>query len=270
MFAHIINPVKVERSSDLYIAQPITFETMRIARVFCRQEIDVTQMTTQYPEDRDMIPGHFEITPDLDRSILEIKKFKIPRKLPLIKDILDRLYSQATDEHRYLIYTNPDIALMPYFYQAVSKFIQQDHDAFVIDRRTISDRYSAVDEIPLMYAEIGDSHRGYDCFVFKREVYPRFKLGNICIGTAWVGRALLANMVTYSSHFKEFRNIHLTFHIGDSQTWRNEDYADYSRENRHEYLKIFQQLEAEHGEFDPTWRSYLLDTGAKRQFPNFK
>ena len=269
MFAHIINPVKVDEASDLYIAQPITFETMRIARDFCRQEIEVSQLTTQYPEDRDMIPGHFEITPDLDRSILEIKKFKIPRKLPLIKDILDRLYSHTTDAYRHLIYTNPDIALMPYFYQAVSKFIEQGYDAFVIDRRTISDRYSVIDEIPLMYAEIGDSHRGYDCFVFKREVYPRFKLGNICTGTAWVGRALLANMVAYSSNFREFRDKHLTFHIGDAQVWRNEEYSDYFQENWNEYFKIFSQLEAEHGMFDPVWHSYLLDSGEKRKIPDF-
>ncbi len=269
MFAHIINPVKVEKSSDLYIAQPITFETMRIARDFCRKEIEVTRMTTQYPEDREIIPGHFEITPDLDRSILEIKKFKIPRKLPLIKDILDRLYTHTTDEHCYLIYTNPDIALMPYFYQAVYKFIRQGYDAFVIDRRTISDRYSSVEEIPLMYAEIGDSHPGYDCFVFKRDVYPHYKLGNICIGTAGVGRALLANMVAYSADFRELRDKHLTFHIGDAQTWRNEEYSDDFKENRHEYLKIFPQLEAEHGMFDPVWRSYLLDSGEARKIPDF-
>ncbi len=32
--AHIINPVAVQGSSDLFIAQPITFETMKVARNF--------------------------------------------------------------------------------------------------------------------------------------------------------------------------------------------------------------------------------------------
>jgi hypothetical protein len=270
MFAHIINPVKVENTSDLYIAQPITFETMRIARDFAQQTADVKLYAIQYNDkERIPLPGCFIRVPDLTRSVADIKTFKKRRKLALIKDILDALFKAAEDSD-YMIYTNVDIALQPYFYHSVSRIIQQGYDAFVINRRTIPDRYSSVKEIPLMYAEIGESHPGYDCFIFKRDVYPHYKLGNICIGTAGVGRVLLANMVAYSSKFREFRDKHLTFHIGDAQVWRNEEYSDYFQENWHEYLKIFQQLEVEHGKFDPTWRSYLMDTGAKRQFPNFK
>lgn len=191
------------------------------------------------------------------------------RKLALIKDIIDALYNNAGDAD-YLIYTNVDIALQPYFYLTVSKFIRQGYDAFVINRRTITDKYSHIDDIPFMYAETGEPHKGYDCFVFKREFYPKFKLGTICIGTAWIGRALLANLVTYSSRFKEFREEPLTFHIGDPCPWRNQQFSDYFHENQNEYLKVFQQLEAEHGEFEPVQRSYLLDTGTKRIIPTFE
>ena len=34
--AHIINPVVVSKSSDLYKAQPITFETMKLAKNYAR------------------------------------------------------------------------------------------------------------------------------------------------------------------------------------------------------------------------------------------
>ena len=34
--AHIVNPVKVNKSSDLFIAQPIVFETMRTAAEFAK------------------------------------------------------------------------------------------------------------------------------------------------------------------------------------------------------------------------------------------
>ena len=199
---------------------------------------------------------------------IDIKTFKKRRKLALIKDILDALFDAAGDAD-YLIYTNVDIALQPYFYHTVSEIINKGYDAFVINRRTISNRYSSIDDLPLMYAEIGESHRGYDCFIFRRDVYPRFKLGTICIGTAWIGRTLLANLVTYSAKFKEFKNEHVTFHIGDSLPWRQDEYHDYFQENWNEYLKIFHQLEAEHGGFEPTRRSYLLDAGAKRKFPPF-
>lgn len=266
--AHIIHPVQVDPSSDLTIAQPITFETMRAAREFTGESTDITLYAVQYHDEEHLpLPGCFIRTPDLTRSIADIISFRKRRKLALIKDILDRLYE--TSQADYFIYTNVDIALMPYFYRVVTGFIDQGYDAFVINRRTISDQYSSIDQIPLMYAEAGESHRGYDCFVFKRELYPKFKLGTICIGTAWIGRTLLANMVTYSSRFKEFRDEHLTFHIGDSLDWRRDDYSDYKDRNRNEYEKIFRQLEIEHGEFEPVWRSYLWDAGAKRQFPMF-
>jgi hypothetical protein len=42
--AHIINPVDVGVSSDLFIAQPITFETMRVAREFEYIETDATKI----------------------------------------------------------------------------------------------------------------------------------------------------------------------------------------------------------------------------------
>lgn len=269
--AHIVHPVIVDPSSDLVVAQPITFETMRIAREFVQEggAADVKLFAVQYhDEERVPLPGCFIRVPDLTRSVADVKTFKKRRKLAMIKDILDSLHEAAGDAD-YMIYTNVDIALQPYFYHTVSKIINQGYDAFVINRRTISDRYSAVEEIPLMYAEIGEFHPGYDCFVFRREVYPNFKLGTICIGTAWIGRTLLANVVTYAAKFKEFRNEHVTFHIGDSLPWRSNEYQDYFQENWNEYLKHFRQLETEHGKFEPTWRSYLLDAGAKRQFPLF-
>lgn len=175
----------------------------------------------------------------------------------------------AADSADYFIYTNADIALQPFFYQTVSSIIASGYDSFVINRRTISAHYEQDEDIPLMYSEIGESHPGYDCFIFRRDIYPLFKLGSVCIGTAWIGRALVANMVAYSNKFKEFRDAHLTFHIGDSMQWRQEEYSDYFQENQKEYLKIFKQLEPERGEFESVLRSYLLDTGDKRKIPDF-
>jgi hypothetical protein len=270
--AHIVHPVIIGHASDLVVAQPITFETMRIAQDFAQKDeaADVKLVAVQYhDEERMSLPECFIRVPDLIRSVADIKTFKKSLKLALIKDILDALFDAARDAD-YMIFTNVDIALQPYFYHTVSKIIDHGYDAFVINRRTISDRYSSIDEIPLMYAQIGESHVGYDCFVFKREFYPLFKLGSVCIGTAWVGRTLLANLVACADKFKEFNNEHLTFHIGDSMPWRRNEFCDYFQENRKEYLNIFHQLEAEHGGFKPTWRSYLLDTLPDRQFPNFE
>jgi hypothetical protein len=268
--AHIVNPAVVDSPNDLVIAQPITFETMSVARKFAAGAAAVNLYAVQFRgEARVPLPEGFARVPDLTRSILDIRTFKKNRKLPLIRDILDALRG-AAGAADYYVYTNADIALQPYFYLSVAKIIEQGYDAFVINRRTIPAGYHDVKQIPLMYAEAGDAHPGYDCFVFRSDVYPRFVLGDICIGSAWIGRALLANMAAFSARFKEFKNEHLTFHIGDSLSWRQDDYQDYSRENRKEYVRIFGELEKKRGGFSPPWRSYLLDSGDKRRFPDFE
>src|SRR5579859_690301 len=145
--AHIVNPVKVAPTSDLYVAQPITFETMRRAKSFASGQIEVELYTTQYPEDHEILPDGFTILPNLERSVLDFGHFDSPRKLPVFADILERLYL-ATDSD-YLVYTNVDIALMPHFYLSVAALLK-NHDGLVINRRSIADHYMSVDELPLM------------------------------------------------------------------------------------------------------------------------
>ena len=45
--AHIVNPVTVSERSDLFVAQPVTFETMRRAREAARPEVEVALLTAQ-------------------------------------------------------------------------------------------------------------------------------------------------------------------------------------------------------------------------------
>jgi len=241
---HIINPVIVDKSSDLYKAQPITFETMRIARDFALNGVEVRLLTAQYPEDRALIPEWFQPTPDLERSILDIGTFHKKRKLPLLVDILDRLYT-AAPEADYLIYTNVDIGLMPYFYTAVNHMAEMEYDAFVINRRTIGKEHYHVQDLDLMYCEIGEKHPGYDCFVFKKSLYPRFKLGTACVGANWIGRVLIANLICNSNNFRIFDNSHLTFHLGDDRSWQNPDLNDLHEHNDKELHKILLGYEAE-------------------------
>jgi len=227
--AHIINPVKVRQTSDLYVAQPVTFETMRVAREFAGEEAEVELLSVCYPDGNSIVPDYFTKLEDLSGSVLDIINPERKRKLPLIKDILDRAYSYSAAE--YFIYTNVDIAVMPHFYLAVNEIIQQGFDAFVINRRTISNKYTDKKDIPLMYAETGEPHPGFDCFIFKKEMYKDFNLGTACIGANWIGRVLIANLIANAGNFKIFDNLHLTFHIGDDRSWKNHKFYDYDRHN---------------------------------------
>ena len=175
--AHIINPVVVDKSSDLFKAQPITFESMRIARNYAQQVgIDVDIIASFFPKDEKIVPDYFIKAKPLELSILDIDGVNEEKKLPFIADILERMYRSSNAD--YLIYTNVDIALMPSFYQSVANIIEQKYESFIINRRTIQNRFN-VNQIGLMYSEIGQEHPGSDCFVFTRKMYEKFKLGKI-------------------------------------------------------------------------------------------
>lgn len=246
--AHIVNPILVNQSSDLFYAQPITFETMRRAKQEAKGHVEVELLAALYPEDISVVPNDFIVTPELSQSVLDFGVFENKRKLPILKDILDRLYEASDAE--YLIYSNVDIALMPHFYIAVDKLIDEGYDAFVINRRTISDEYKSIDEIPLMYFEPGEPHPGHDCFIFRREDYPLYRLANLCLGINWVGRALILNLACHAKNFKEFKDKHLTFHIGNEQIWKSDQNSDYVTYNKSEILIILSELEKEYGPFD--------------------
>ncbi|MCP5108396.1 MAG: sulfotransferase, partial [bacterium] len=268
--AHIINPVKVDPSSDLHTAQPVTFETMLVARQFAAGSVEVSLYSTQFAEDRDFVPRFFKKTKDLERSVLDLGNFNVKRKLPILKDILDRLHSAS--DAGYFIYTNSDIALMPNFYTSIAKIIKQGHDAFVINRRTIPGHYSKIEDIPLMYSETGEPHKGWDCFIFKRELYSRFELGNVCVGIGGVGRVLIWNLIAQAAKFKEFKNRHLTFHIGNDRIWLNDEYSDYKQFNREEARDALKKINSKSKNIDKL-KNYLgtikIAEGINRQKKKF-
>jgi hypothetical protein len=216
--AHLINPIIVPPTSDLFVAQPITFETMRRAREFARRDVDVALFSAQYPRDLPGIPDYITKTRNLERSILDAHPGCGKRELPFIKDILDRLFECSDAE--YLVYTNVDIAVAEHFYLAVAKFISEGYDAFSITRRTLVGDYKAIADIPLMYADRGKPHRGWDCFVFRRDLYPAFDLDDVVIGVPGIGRALLCNLIRFAKRFGLFRHEFITFHIGNDGYWK--------------------------------------------------
>lgn len=245
--AHIVNPVTSALHSDLHVAQPITFESMRRARAFSADDPSVITLACSYPEDAESVPADFVNTPVLERSVADLHRFTSLRKLPLFSDILDRLYD-ATDAE-YLIYSNVDIALMPTFYQSVAAMIAEGLDAFVINRRTISARFRDPADLALMYAEAGKSHPGFDCFVFRRDMVPHLDLGEVCTGAPWVGRVMVWNLCVLAERFMEFKNCHLTFHLGNDKTWQDGRYADYEGFNRSQAASVLERLTASHGPF---------------------
>lgn len=226
--AHIINPVKVPESSDLFVAQPVTYESMRRAAEFAADQAQVELYAVGYAEDAEIIPDYFKSLPNLERSVLDVAQFSRSRKLPLIADILDKAKQVDAD---YLVYTNVDISLMPHFYSAISNYISKGYDAIAINRKTISYEYTQVEDLPKMYAQIGQKHEGIDCFVFRKQWLDDFYWGNSIIGSGPVGIAFCLNMIAKAQKFIWLEGADLTFHLGDDKAWTDPtqmDYVDFS------------------------------------------
>lgn len=241
--AHLVNPVAVGPSSDLAVAQPLTFASMRAAQVCARGQVEVDLLAAIFPEDTAMLPDGFRATPVLERSLQDFGVFQDKRKLPLLADLLDRL-AAASPAADYLIYSNVDIALMPHFYLAVAQVIGQGYDAFAVSRRTLPPGNYTPEQLPWLYAQLGERHGGGDCFVFPRAAYPNYELARVCIGLPPVARCLTLNMICHAGHFTHLRDLHLTFHIGDARAWSTADKQDSRDFNHQQFMLIYQRYAA--------------------------
>jgi hypothetical protein len=240
-FVHVINPAKVGPGSSLHVAQPITFESLRVAQEFASvRGVDVDLCAANFPEDDEVLPDFFRHRQHLTRSVLDLGQFKIERKLPLIADILDAARSTSNAPH--IIYTNVDIAVQPHFYMSIDEIIRRGVDACMITRRTLKKDYTSPSQLPEMYADPGEEHPGDDCFIFSRAAYEKFDLGDACIGIKFVARILGFNIIVHAQRFEHFKNLRLTFHIGDDRVWDDEKYADYTAHNRRVLQRVVPQF----------------------------
>lgn len=230
--AHIINPFNADPASDLYTAQPITFASMLNAKEHAKKLVNVELWTAQFPEDRNMVKEGFLATRDLERSVLDLESFTKEMKLPLIDDIIRRLYEESDAD--YLIYTNVDIGVFPNFYTEINRFIDDGLDACIINRRRLPAHFTEVDQLDKIYLETGKKHPGFDCFVFHRDLFKDFQLAEICIGVPFIGITFSQNIFALAKKYKLFENEILTFHIG-MEIFKKRAGRDYFKYNQKQF-----------------------------------
>jgi hypothetical protein len=251
--AHIVNPFIAPPGSLARDAQVLTFESLRIAREFAEPGVTLIPLAAAYAEDQDAVPDDWHATTPLTRSVLDFESFRHPRKLPRLADVLDRASSVRAD---WVIYSNTDIAVQPYFYTAVAGLLDDGADALVINRRTLSDEHREPSKLPLLWSQLGEDHPGYDCFVFPREWLPRLMLEDVCIGAPGVGLALTLNLLALAERFRLATDLALTFHLGDDKPWNDPRFADLSRFNRGQLDRVIARLHPRLGAVDsvlPRW-----------------
>lgn len=205
---------------------------------------DVEQFAACLPGDDELVPPWLARTPDLTRSVLDVGGYTEGRPLPLLADLLQAAHDASDAE--WLIYTNVDIAPQPYFYEAVARLLAEGNDALVINRRTVPAAAPSgeVPPLELLYAEIGNRHLGYDCFVFPRAWVPELALGTICVGESLVGAALVVALWAKAERPVLVGDAHLTFHLGNDGRWMHADSSPTRTHNARAWAPLLADLQA--------------------------
>jgi uncharacterized protein YqfB (UPF0267 family) len=237
--AHIVNIFQASETSDLKLAQEVTLASMIRARSCSKQADKIELLSAQTEGDILMVPKEFKATSPLTRDVTDLKMFSKKMQLPILKDILDRMYHESNAE--YLIFSNVDIGVQPHFYDAVNDMIDAGHDAFMINRRRIEEKFNSVDQLDEMLAEKGKSHPGFDCFVFKRELYPNFSLAEVCIGVPFIEITLSQNLFCFAENPKVFTDEYLTFHIG-MEIFKGRAPKEYLSYNGSQFWKAMREI----------------------------
>jgi hypothetical protein len=237
-FAHLVNIAHFPYANELSKAQPLTLQSMLAAKKYSAN-LDIELLSAQVAEDRQLVPEGFTATPDLTRSVVDVASFRgKKRPLPLLSDLFEHLFTHSTAQ--YLIYTNVDILVLPFFYDAVDTLIRQGHDALIINRRRIPSHNFQNVTLPLAYAEVGLSHPGFDCFVFHRDIYPHMVFANSPIGLQFTGIVPAYNLICFADKPRLFEDLHITTHLGlDVMTLRDSEYYEFSRQ---EFGKVLNAL----------------------------
>ena len=237
--AHIINVTEIDENkkiSYLHIAQPLTMKSMVTAMHHAKDIVDVELLAVKHESEKVSLPPEFKKTKDIKKYawnyIDSLKAFTPYRPLPRIHDIIQSIYNHS--EAEYFIYTNLDIGLYPNFYVIVNEYISKGLDAFCINRRDLPKEYKGIllseDTYELCCMLEGIKHIGIDCFVFKREIVPSLKLGNVFIGYPPVGKVMKTQIEINSQNFDWIKDARATFHIGRDNAWKNHK-STYGNEN---------------------------------------
>ena len=188
-----------------------------------KEIVDVELLAVKHESEEVALPPEFIQAKDINKYaweyIDELKEFTPSRPLPRVYDIIQSLYDHS--EAEYFIYTNLDIGLYPNFYVIVNEYISMGFDAFCINRRDLPKEYKGIllneTTYELCCMIEGVKHVGIDCFVFKREIVPSLKLGNVFLGYPPVGKVLKTQIEVNSKNFTWIKDEKLTFHLGSDK-----------------------------------------------------
>lgn len=259
---HVINPYRVSVDSEDFLVQSRTMESIKFARDFAESVVDVEVVAKIAPDDvpelQDKLMDEGFSVAELTESSADLpKKFKVPRELPLLRDLVDlTCLNEPVKKGEYIVFTNMDICLKPYFYTELARLVSQGFETFVINRRTVEKGLLYANPSEVMFSD-GEKHIGHDCFVVPRENLEKFYLKDHVLGIGFVFRPFLLNCVLLSKTFHEFDDVYLTYHFGDDMLWKNEKYNDYLEHNKDQLIQVYNRFLPEISALTPEKRRWV-------------
>jgi hypothetical protein len=224
---HVVPTVGASAPPQLQQVQQITIESIERSVAFTRPEFDVEAFSVHF-HDEVVVSGGLTDCPSLQRSILDLGNFAIPRRLPLLADVLAALDDPS--EYDVAVYTNADIAVQPYFYELIGELMASGYDAISITRRTVHPPFGST-AAPVLAAQVGTPHPGHDCFVMRSSIVEQLDVGEVALGVRYVGRAFLWALQLAAPRYRTFGDLHGTFHVGDDRAWSDARLDDYLEHN---------------------------------------
>jgi hypothetical protein len=191
-FKHIVHAYTGRAAAETLAAQSFTFATIQAA----------ARMAAP-PEDAHLVPAECLVVPGLKRVVTDIASFAVPRQLPLLFDIIE-LGLAVPDQHptivdarRFIILTNSDI----------------HYDVITVNRRIIDQGHIQLlrTNPALMFADYGNDHPGFDCFIFPESLFALFVRNNAWVGAGMCMRGLLYSLAVNAQRFLMLTRAHLTF-----------------------------------------------------------
>ena len=260
---HLFSPYRLQNCDERFCpydqAQTVAIASMQRAASQATRA-SVTLAATAFADEADVVTpdGFLRLDPLLRSTRSEFPDFVSDKRLPFIADIFE-----ALKRHRnfatfdYVVYSNSDIIVHESFYDIVALAIDHGHDAFTINRQTVSavgedgSLFSALD-LDRIFALEGEEHPGSDCFVIKREIFEQIKLGDLYLGFPPFANFVLFQIEAGAENYRVFESNELkaTYHLGDDQSWREDDEGSLELYH-HQYHHAIEDLL-------PIWSSFCL------------
>jgi len=259
---HVINPYSVPEGSEDSLVQSRTIDSINIARDFAAAVVDVEVVAKLSPDDmpelqNKLIDEGYTVA-ELTTSSADLPQdFKVPRELPVLKDLVDLTgLKKSEGKKEYVVFTNMDICLKPFFYTEVARLVAQGFETFVINRRTVDKELLFAEQSEVMFSD-GEKHIGHDCFVLPRENLEKFFLRDHVLGIGFVFRPFLLNCILSAKNFHEFDDVYLTYHFGDDMLWKSDKYNDYLEHNKLQLIEVYEKFLPEIKGLSPEKRRWL-------------